>query len=296
MLINIDNIYIQHLPSFSTKEVTVHILRIDLLHPIVSGNKWFKLQHYLNEALSQSCTTLFSFGGAYSNHLVATAFAGKESGMATVGIVRGEATTTLSPTLREAISYGMQLIFVSRETYRNKAALIQQYQKANWYCIPEGGYGSMGAKGAADILRVTDTSKYNHIICACGTGTMFSGLVQAALPHQQVTGISVLKGHHSIEAEIAAILPAANIPSPHNILHGYDRGGYAKYDSSLLEFMNITFEKEGLPTDLVYTSKLLMATQSLIGDGYFSSGSDLLLIHSGGLQGNRSLKTGMLTF
>src|SRR6478609_3649215 len=189
----LQNSRIQHLPHFSTKEIGVDILLLDLLHPIVSGNKWFKLQYYLQDAVATGKTTIASFGGAYSNHIVATAFAAKEAGLQSLGYIRGDSSTALSHTLLDAKRYGMKLIFVDREQYRRKEEIIQETNNSAMYWIMEGGYGILGAKGAADILNEIDITPYTHILCAVGTGTMMAGLVKAALPHQPVIGISALK-------------------------------------------------------------------------------------------------------
>lgn len=295
MLIKIENIHIQHLPTLSVPRHDVAVLRLDLLHPVISGNKWFKLQYYLTDAIMHHAHTLFTFGGAFSNHLVATACAGMQHGLNTVGIVRGDADLASSPTLEEARSYGMELIFVDRETYRDKPTLMARFQQKGWYCIPEGGYGLLGCKGAADILRIRDCASFTHILCACGTGTMVSGLMQASLPHQQVTGISVLKNNISIFQEVKDLLNNEELFNRHRILLGHDRGGYARYDQSLLDCMNDIWEAEKLPTDFVYTAKMLAAAKTLIQEEALDAGN-ILLIHSGGLQGNRSLKPGSLRF
>ncbi|HEX7692031.1 MAG TPA: pyridoxal-phosphate dependent enzyme, partial [Sediminibacterium sp.] len=195
---------IQPLPGFANSGLPVHILRLDELHPVVSGNKWFKLQHYLSDAQQQDAQTIASFGGAYSNHIVATAFAAMEKGLDSVGFIRGEASAC-QPALDEAASYGMQLHFINRDAYRNKAAIREQYHQPGWYWVPEGGYGIQGAEGAAGILSCADTSSYTHILCAAGTGTMTAGLVKAAGPAQQVVSVTVLK-HPSLENDIRALL------------------------------------------------------------------------------------------
>jgi len=208
---SLQNITIQHLPFFSAKNVPVDILRLDLLHPIVSGNKWFKLQYYLQDAIAGKKNIIATFGGAYSNHIVATAYAAKEAGLQSMGYIRGENPGKLSATLQDAVKYGMQLAFVDREMYRDKELIIQQNHDPQFYWIMEGGYGNLGSKGAADILKVIDTSGYSHILCAVGTGTMLSGLIRASLPGQEVTGISVLKNHFGLEEEVDALLDEDSI-------------------------------------------------------------------------------------
>ena len=294
---NLQDIKIQHLPGFSTQEVSVDILRLDLLHPVVSGNKWFKLQYYLQDAIATGKNTIASFGGAYSNHIVATAYAAREAGLKSIGYIRGERGVELSPTLLNAMNYGMELVFVDRTLYRKKEEnIISQNNNANIYWIMEGGYGMLGAKGASDILTVTDTSQYSHILCAVGTGTMMAGLIKTALPQQEMIGISVLKNNPELENEVCSLLNSDENKKPFSILHGYHFGGYAKHPAALIQFMKETWQAEKLPTDIVYTSKLLFAAKDLIAVDQFLPGSRVLLIHSGGLQGNQSLPFNTLPF
>lgn len=295
MLINIQNIHIQSLQSLSADYIQTDILRLDLIHPVISGNKWFKLKYYLEDAIQQNATCLVSFGGAYSNHIVALAFVAQMNGFASKGFIRGDENMPLSSTLLEAKSYGMELIFIDRNQYRNKDFIMQEYNLPGWYWIPEGGYGILGAKGAADILSVSDCISYSHILCATGTGTMISGLIMAAQPQQTIIGISVLKNHASITEEITQLLPYSS-NTGFDCVHGYHFGGYAKHTDKLLSFMREIWHTDHLPTDIVYTSKLCYAVRDLIQKQYFPDNSKLLLIHSGGLQGNRSLPDKTLPF
>lgn len=293
---NIDKITIQPLPHFSNRGVLADILRLDLLHPVVSGNKWFKLQYYLADALDSGQATVATFGGAYSNHIVATAYAANEMGLKSMGYIRGEIPEKYNSTLSQAMDYGMELQFIERNAYRDKATIMQKEKLPGVYCIMEGGYGKTGAKGAGDIMAIADTQPYTDIVCAVGTGTMMAGLVQRAAPHQKITGISVLKNHLALKNEVKALLDEADKEKNFTILHDYHFGGYAKHPAELIAFMNTLWLTERLPTDMVYTAKLLFAVQDLINKDYFPAGSRLLLIHSGGLQGNNSLPAGSLLF
>lgn len=266
------------------------------MHPVVSGNKWFKLRYYLEEAKLSGKDTVATFGGAYSNHIVATAFACKDSGLKSIGIIRGEKPPQLSASLEEALQYGMKLIYVDREAYRNKERLIHQYAEDNLYWINEGGYGIKGMMGAADILRLLNAASYTHIICACGTGTTLAGLIEAALPHQTCIGISVLKGHMNLEKDVMDLLPPQHQDKKFEIFHDYHFGGYAKHPATLIDWMNELWRAGQLPTDIVYTSKLLYAVKDLARKDHFTNNDKLLIIHSGGLQGNRSLPKGTLEF
>lgn len=292
----IQNCKLDKLLCVSTRTIQTDILRLDLLHPIVSGNKWFKLQYYLEEALMAKKHTIASFGGAYSNHIVALAYAAKEKGLQSIGFIRGEMVDEFNPTLLQAKVYGMKLAFIDRNQYRNKELIIQQQDQLGIYWIMEGGYGIPGAKGAANILTVADTRQYSHILCAVGTGTMMAGLIKGAGADQQVIGISVLKNHFGLENEIRLLLTDTEKQRSFSILHDYHFGGYAKHPKELINFMKEIWLAERIPTDIVYTSKLLFAIDDLIKKNHFPPGSRLLLIHSGGLQGNSSLSPGTLPF
>ena len=284
--------------SLCSLPVAVDVLRLDLLHPVISGNKWFKLKECINAAKAESKTTLLTYGGVYSNHLVATAAAASINGLKSIGIVRGEEPKNLSHTLLAAKSYGMSLHFVSREDYRAKVlprSLYESCDISKSYIINEGGYGLPGKGGAMTILQQHDVSAYTHILTAVGTGTTLAGLVAAALPHQHVIGIPVLKGAFSLQQEIKALL----LPEKQDgftLFWDYHFGGYAKYNAALLLFMNRFYEQAQIPTDFVYTGKAFYAALDLIARAYFPSGAKILLVHTGGLQGNVSLKKGELVF
>jgi len=293
---NINNIYIQDISALLDNILNINILRADVLDPVVSGNKWFKLQFYVRDAIAAGKTTLATFGGPYSNHIIATAKYGANMGLNTVGFIRGEKPTTLSPTLTDAIQHGMTLHFVSREDFERKEKIISHNQDPNWAWIPEGGYGITGAEGAKSMLTIKDTSSYDTIICAVGTGTMMAGIIKAAAPHQKVIGISVLKNNVSIDAEIKALLTKEEVNKNFEMIHDYHFGGYAKHKPALIDFMNDCYKKMELPLDFVYTAKLMYGARDLATKGKFEPSSKILVIHSGGLQGNRSFKKGTLTF
>ena len=296
MHISTQHIKIQSLKSKWLNNISADVLRLDLIHPIVSGNKWFKLKYQIEEAVKLNSIVIATFGGAFSNHVVATAFACKEMGIDSVGFIRGEQPKQLSHTLQAATNFGMKLIFVSRNEYANKEALQLNYEFTNCYWIEEGGYSLLGAKGASEILQNVNAKSYTHILCSCGTGTMMAGLVSAALSHQIVIGIIALKGHLNLKDDVKKLLPANKLNHPFTILHEYHFGGYAKHPKQLIDWMNELYQQENLPTDIVYTSKLLFAVKDLCSSNYFAANSKLLIIHSGGLQGNLSLPINTLTF
>ena len=290
-----ENINIQAVPSFCLNDTQLAVLRLDELHPIVSGNKWFKLKYYLQQAQEQNADRIASFGGPYSNHLVALAFAAKKYNIQSVGYVRSNEDEPITPTLQEAKQYGMHLNFLGRNNFQLlKTELLKNNDENNTYFVDEGGYGNLGAKGAATILSNTLTNNYSHIVCAVGTGTMMAGLINAANPHQHVIGIPVLKNEATIRNEIEQLI--TNTETPFTLLHDFHLGGYAKTNQAQFDFMNQLWTTEKIPTDIVYTSKLFMAVKSLVANNYFSPTAKILVIHSGGLQGNRSLPAGTLLF
>lgn len=283
---------------FADRQTEVHVLRLDKLHPIISGNKWFKLRYYLEEALALGKTGIITFGGAWSNHIVAAAAACRSLGLRATGIIRGKRPAILSSTLREAERWGMQLVFITRAEYRDKyipPALLTPDD----YTIPEGGYGLPGARGAAAITGEAP-GDYTHYCCAAGTGTMMAGLIMAGQPSRQVIGIPVLKNKTELEKNIAQLLPASlqhRVATPGwQLIDEYHFGGYAKCNASLTGFMNDFYRQTGIPSDFVYTGKLFYGITELIRNGFFAPGSRLLIVHSGGLQGNASLPKGMLIF
>lgn len=293
---NINNIYIQDISELFNNILNISILRADLIDPVVSGNKWFKLQLYVRDAIAAGKTTLATFGGPYSNHIVATSTYGASMGLETVGFIRGEKPVALSPTLTGAMENGMTLHFVSREDFEQTEKILSHNQDPSWAWIPEGGYGITGAEGVKSMLTIKDTAPFDTIICAVGTGTMMAGLIKAAAPHQQVIGLSVLKNNISIDEEIKALLTPEESKKNFEINHDYHFGGYAKHTPALIDFMNDCYKKMELPLDFVYTAKLVYGVEDLATKGKFDPTSKILIIHSGGLQGNRSFKKGTLLF
>jgi len=296
--------YKQAIPSFSQSQ-KVDLLRLDTLHPIVSGNKFYKLRFYIAAAIENGLSKVASFGGPYSNHLVALAFTAKEAGLKSIGYIRTNADEPTTPSLVEAKAYGMELVYLGRTDFQSKKISILETSdaKSDTYFIDEGGYGTIGAKGAATIFTENDTAHYDYIICAVGTGTMLAGCINAASPNQKIIGIPVLKNEGSIESEINALLLDKNDSNndkknsnSYTLLHQFHQGGYAKTNPAMIDFMNRLWDTENIPTDIVYTSKLLFGVEQLIQDNYFEKDASILVIHSGGLQGNRSLPAGSLKF
>lgn len=278
------------------KHVSLDVLRLDKIDAVVSGNKWFKLKYYLVQAQVEQKRTVATFGGAWSNHIIATAYAAREAGLKSVGIIRGEKPTVLSYTLAQAIEYNMELHFVSRDQYKRKEEIIQSFSNNDWFWIDEGGYGITGAKGAAEILKTVDTRSYSQIVAAVGTGTMLSGLILGSSRGQSITGISSMKGNTAIEQQIKDLLKNENPQATFEIKHEYHFGGYGKHPHQLITFINDSYDKHLLPLDIVYTGKTFYAIKDMVENNRFQTGSKLLMIHSGGLQGNKSLANKVLVF
>lgn len=291
---------VQSLPdeAWAKNDVLVNVLRLDRIHPVLSGNKWFKLKYHLQQAIQQNRKGLLTFGGAWSNHLVASSIACKLNDLACIGVVRGEAAAQLSPTLQEARHYGMQLQFVSRTAFSDEEQLIaaMQTEYPDFMLVPQGGQSEAGIQGAAEILALTDHSAYTHIACAAGTGTMLTGLVRASRPEQHVLGISSLKIADRENNSLLSFVKEHTGRTNFSMLYDYHFGGYARSNDILLRFMNTLYNEHQLPTDFVYTAKLMYGINDLIYKNYFPQESRLLAIHSGGLQGNRSLAPGILPF
>lgn len=289
------DIYLQALHSTLFNGIHAFVLRLDVLHKVVSGNKWFKLKYYLEEAKQKQCTTIATFGGAYSNHVVATAYACKELGFKSMAYIRGEQPATLSHTLQAAMEYGMQLHYLSRNNYFFMKHDFTSLDKKK-YIIPEGGYGVLGAKGAATILDNIDVKNYDYIIAACGTGTTVAGLLNACKNSTvKVIGINVLKGYENLYADILKVADE-DVKSDNLFIYDYPFGGYAKYTPELILWMNDLYKQENIPTDFVYTAKLFYAVKDLYNKKILANNSKVLIIHSGGLQGNLSLPANTLSF
>lgn len=287
-LINKKNVITQKIefPGFNLNGCSVYIRREDLLHPYISGNKYHKLKYNIIYALQEGYTKLVTFGGAYSNHILATAVAAKEAGITSVGIIRGEElhkSVATNPTLRMAKEHGMDFHFISREAYRKKEnteflnKLRVAYPEA--YIIPEGGNNALAIKGCEDILQPEDES-FRIITTAVGTGGTMAGIVKSTLPHQKVLGYSVLKGTFQQKT----LLKYTN-KTNYFITDAYCFGGYAKVDEGLINFINEFKEETDIPLDPIYTGKMLYGIRESIKNELFDKNSRILAIHTGGLQG-----------
>jgi len=264
----------------------ISIKRLDLVHPQISGNKFFKLKYNLLAAQQQGCKKLLTFGGAYSNHIAATAYAAQLFGFESLGIIRGEelASKPLNATLNTAQQFGMQLQFVTREAYRQKQspAYLAQLQQhyPDYYVIPEGGTNPLAIQGCTEILCDADRQNFDLICCAVGTGDTIAGLIEASHSQQHLLGFSALKGDF-LSRELEQLTEKRNW----QITDQYCCGGYAKTTPELLQFIR-TFEQQyDIPLEQIYTGKMLLGLTDLIQQGTFPIDHRILVIHSGGLQG-----------
>ena len=270
-------------PVFQQKEVRVFVKRDDLIHPYISGNKWRKLKYILNEAESQDKKHLVSFGGAYSNHLLATACAAAKFGFSSTGIVRGEEVN--NPTLTLCRLFGMKLIFIDRESYRYKHELFDKYfkQDPNAFFIDEGGAGEAAVLGCSELIdELADT--YDHIFCAAGTGSTAAGILKGLEKNRLQTKLNVipvLKGAGFLKDEIVNF--SSN--SSFNFYQNYHFGGYAKTTPELLEFIKSFSRSTGILIDPVYTGKMFYSLFDLISKDEFPPQSRILAIHTGGSLG-----------
>ncbi|MBG1266283.1 1-aminocyclopropane-1-carboxylate deaminase/D-cysteine desulfhydrase [Nostoc sp. WHI] len=284
--------------------VELYVLRLDLMHPWVNGNKWFKLKYNLLEAKEKNFRTLLTFGGAYSNHIYATAAAGNLFGFGTIGVIRGEERLPLNPTLNFAVQQGMQLVYLNREMYRqrNTAALHEYLQQrfGEVFIIPEGGSNLNGVRGCTEIVsKAMPTAGYayafDHICVACGTATTLAGIALSLHQKQRAIAFPVLKNGAFLAQEIKSLLTnylASGLPAPYSspadweLVCDYHFGGYAKVNDELLLFNQQFTQQHGVPLDYVYTAKMFYGVMDLLKQGFFCKGDSLLLVHTGGLQGN----------
>ena len=272
--------------NIALKNTTIQldVRREDLIHPFVSGNKIRKLKYNLIQAQAEQHHQILTFGGAFSNHIAATAYAASENNMKSIGIIRGDELKNkpLNPTLRFAQSCGMQLEFVMRERYRLKTSADFSKQLSSqfgrFYLLPEGGTNSLAVKGCSEILNASDTF-YDYICCCVGTGGTISGICNGAFKHQKILGFPALKGNF-LQKDICKFATKFNW----ELITDYHFGGYAKVTSELIDFINQFYLKNQILLDPIYTAKMAFGVMDLINTNYFPENSKILLIHSGGLQ------------
>lgn len=284
-----------HLPLLAEKRISLSIKRDDLVHPVISGNKLRKLKYNLIEAKMRECVTLLTFGGAYSNHIAATAYAGKIQGFKTIGVIRGEELSLYwedNPTLKIASGQGMRFHFVSREDYRLKetpSELKKLREKFGpFYLLPEGGTNALAVKGCEEILSPSDAA-FDIICCPVGTGGTMAGIRNSSSENQRILGFPALKGDF-LREDIRKFAPKGNW----ELISDYHFGGYAKVTTELIDFVNGFKDATGIALDPIYTGKMVYGILNLIKKDRFLPDTKMLAIHTGGLQGiagmNRMLK------
>lgn len=284
---------------FEAKGVKLYLLREDLIHPVVSGNKWRKLKYNIADALESKASTILTFGGAYSNHIVAVAHAAKANGLKSVGIIRGEEVLSLNPTLSDATANGMLLSYVDRETYRHKmdesflSKLKGQY--GDFYLIPEGGSNALAVKGCVEILDDVEVD-YDVVCSACGTGGTLAGLIYGN-DKGRIIGFPALKGGEFLVDEIKRLSRDYTGLMGENVNLGdwelncdYHFGGYAKVSPELIGFVKSFKENHGVELDLIYTGKMLFGLYDMIQKDSQFDNQTILAVHTGGIQGNRGFE------
>jgi 1-aminocyclopropane-1-carboxylate deaminase len=288
-----------HLDWLTTAGIEVAILRLDQIDPLISGNKWFKLIEHLNIAAQSGAKGIISLGGAHSNHLHALAAAGQRFGFCTVGLLRGHPQET--PTVRDLQAFGMQLHWLGYGGYRARhAADFWVPWKARYpdlQPVPEGGGGLPGARGCMQLkaqvckqLSALGWSDYDGWWLACGTGTTLAGLVLAEAGEHQVYGALAVPDDHGVRQQVEVILEEAGFTEPAYELLDASRGGFAKVDPSLLEFITQTEQACAIPLEPLYTGKALLVLRQQVEAGAFKKGARLIFVHTGGLQGRRGFQ------
>ena len=274
------------LPILKEKQVTLFLKREDLIHPYISGNKYRKLKYNLLEAEQQGLETVLTFGGAFSNHIAATAYAASEKGFKSIGIIRGEELEEKwmqNPTLNRAYANGMRFKFVSRERYRskNERGFLSDLKKefGDFHLIPEGGTNALAVKGCEEILSQTDAD-FDIITTCVGTGGTIAGLINSSKQHQHVIGFPALKGDF-LEQEIEKMVNNRRW----SLLLDYHFGGYGKITEALIRFINDFKKRTGIPLDPIYTGKMLYGLLDRVKHDTFVPGTKILAVHTGGLQG-----------
>ncbi|MFM9401563.1 1-aminocyclopropane-1-carboxylate deaminase/D-cysteine desulfhydrase [Myroides odoratimimus] len=287
-----ENVYNEQLKVELPRGITIFVKREDLLHEEVSGNKFRKLKYNILKAQELGYSKLLTFGGAYSNHIAATAAAGRICGVETIGIIRGEELENNyagNSTLTKAVEDGMTLGFLTRTDYRNKGEVeIIDRLKAiygDFYLVPEGGTNEEAIRGTEEILKEGDET-FDYICTAVGTGGTIAGIINSSHPNQTILGFPALKGSFLYE-DIRKFVTNNNW----DLVLDYHFGGYAKYNEELLSFLRELYKQTGVLFDPIYNGKMIYGVLEEIKKGRFKDNSKILVIHTGGLQGwNEKIK------
>lgn len=288
-----------HFSEWKDSGVQVFVKREDLIDPKVSGNKWRKLIYNIEQFKLSKKDAVLSFGGAFSNHLHSLARVGEVHGIKTIGIVRGEEPKLLSSTLQDCLDMGMELHFVSREEYRmkdEKSYKEELHEKfGSIYIVPEGGNNYYGLIGCQEILQDV-TKDFNAVMLGLGTGNTFSGIISSGY-NADFYGISALKGdfhEQDVKNFLEMHLPDSDVYVDWEKVHFIQdkhQGGFAKINQDMIDFARVVYKETDIELDLIYNTKVWMALNDMIKEGKFNPGSKILLVHTGGLQGNRGWET-----
>jgi len=279
---------------FATAGIKADVLRLDLLHPTVSGNKWLKLKAYLQQAKAQNKKGILTKGGPWSNHAHACAYACKALGLSCHLFIKGH-SKLLTATISDCTNWGATVKFVDRTAFYNEPAAAEFARENNLLYIPLGGANATGFDSVTKYITQLNLPSYTHAICSVGTATTFAGLAFCDDTFPTIIGMESGTKDAQLNEKIAAWqlqLPNKNL----QLLHQFTFGGYGKYTNELIHFMNVLYQAQQLPTDIVYTAKLFYGVKQLAAEKYFKPNSKLLVIHTGGLQGNRSLPSTLLQF
>ena len=306
----VQSIPITHIqePFLEQNGVSLYLLRLEQTDPMISGNKWFKLIYNLEAFKKQHYSKLLTFGGAYSNHIHATAEACHRFDIPVIGVIRGEQSPKLNRTLLEAQQRNMLLYYISRQDYRLKnkpdfiKSLLAKLIDLNYlskqdkvYILPEGGSNDLAIQGCALIPKLISID-YNYLCCAIGSGGTFSGLISGVSETQKnakLLGFSALKGANNLSLTINELLKLSNVEKnipAWEINHNYHFGGFAKTTNELIEFMHHFYQNHSIKLDAIYTAKMMFGLYQLIKQGYFPRGSQIIAVHTGGLQGNHTFE------
>lgn len=291
-----------HHPLFNQHQIAVYVKRDDLIHPVISGNKWRKLEANIAEAKASGAKGIISFGGSYSNHIHALAYACYQQQIPVIGFIRGEPSYADNYTLSWAKHWRMKLVFVDRQTYRLRDNLEYLTQLQNKYpnhlIIPEGGSNSLALKGVAKIIMELEHQQaFDSLLLPLGSGGTLAGLINADNNQHQILAINVLKGANYLYQQVKSLLPKHyNDEDKWQIVSGYHCGGYAKFSSDDLAQIQEISAITGIPLEPVYSGKMMLALFDLIKKGYFPKGHKIMLLHTGGLQGlGGMLERGLIT-
>ncbi|MGU5697195.1 1-aminocyclopropane-1-carboxylate deaminase/D-cysteine desulfhydrase [Aeromonas allosaccharophila] len=280
-----------HHPLLTRYDVELWCKRDDLIHPAISGNKWRKLKYHLLHAREHGKQHLLSFGGAYSNHIHALAAAGYQTGLRTTGIIRGEADAVSNTTLRDARRWGMDLVFVDRQSYRRRQDpdWLAQFDAPDTLIVPEGGSSPLAIPGVAELVGEVPFSPDLWVL-PCASGGTLAGLIAGKRDREQILAIAVLKGGDFITDEVCRRHPAAaSIPGWRIALDHHD-GGYAKFSPALWQWVQDFSADTGLPLEPIYSGKAMWGLFRELAAGHIAPGSKIVFIHTGGMQGLAGLR------